>query len=418
MRGVLLAGAAGLVLALVERVVRPGPRVMRAVRATVALGVVAAALGGLGLAATNAGAIRADLDDRWQTFKSSDPVTQTTANRLGARYSDKRYDYWRVSMAMWREAPVRGAGAGSFEPVYASEKRHGRHARFPHDVWLRTLGETGLVGLGLLGGALIALVGGLLVAYRRADSAARAVTAMAFAAGGYVLLHASIDFLEEFPAIIAPALGLAVVALVAATARSRPAVDAAGPREGGDPQGPAVLGGEGPPARPSRGRRAAGGLGAAAGCLLLAAFLASLVAPYLSHRWVERAQATWREDRAGAVRDLDRAARVNPWSDDPHVTLGTIALVVGDERAARVGFARALRVERSWYPYFQLGLLDAQAGRFARAERRLARASLLNRDDDLIAEAREDVAARKRIDALAFTRRALRTSLDNAGGVG
>ena len=409
-RGVLVAALAGLALALLEGAVRPGRRAMRAIRASVALGLALAALGGASLAVANGPRIAADLGDRWQTFKSSDPRPQEKGPRLGARYSDKRYDYWRVSLAMWREDRLRGAGAGAFEPRYAAEKRHGRHARFPHDLWLRSLAETGGVGLGLLAGFLLVAMGGVLHAYRRADSRARGATAAALAVTVYFLLHASLDFLEEFPALVAPALAVPIVALVAGAAR---APVAAGPREPdeGEPFDP------GPDRRRRRVRRvrALGWVGAAG---LVAACLASLVFPYVSHRYVERAEATWRTDPAGAVRDLQRAARVNPWSVEPHVTLGTLAMALGAERAARRSFNRALEVERTWYPYLQLGLLDAQEGSFRRAERRLARAARLNREDELVQEARDAVADRERIDAMSFTQRMLQTSLDNAARVG
>jgi Tfp pilus assembly protein PilF len=151
---------------------------------------------------------------------------------------------------------------------------------------------------------------------------------------------------------------------------------------------------------------------------LAVACLASLVPPYLSHSYVERAQDTWRTDPAAAFRDLDRGARANPWSVQPHVTAGTMAMALGQERASRRAFNRALRVERTWYPYLQLGLLDAQERKFRRAERRLERASRLNREDDVVEEALELVEERERVNAMAFTRMMLRTSLDNAARVG
>jgi hypothetical protein len=269
------------------------------------------------------------------------------------------------------------------------------------------------VGLGLLLGFLAVALGGVLHAYRRADSRARAVIAAALALTAYFLLHASLDFLEEFPALVGPALALPIVAIVAGTAPARRAPDLAGPRE---PE-------EGEPFEPRRdGRwsraRAVRTLGWVAAAALVAACLASLVPAYLSHRYVERAQATWRTDPAGAVRDLERAALANPWSVQPHVTLGTLAMALGADRSARRSFNRALRVERTWYPYLQLGLLDAQAGSFRRAARRLERAARLNREDELVQEARDAVEDRKRIDAMGFTRRMLRTSLDNAARVG
>ena len=90
-----------------------------------------------------------------------------------------------------RAAPVAGRGAGTFELAWLEEQPIPESVLDAHSLYLETLAELGLVGLGLLA---LALAPPLLAAFRGASPAA---------AGGYVafLFHAGVEWDWEMPAV-------------------------------------------------------------------------------------------------------------------------------------------------------------------------------------------------------------------------
>jgi tetratricopeptide (TPR) repeat protein len=249
----------------------------------------------------------------------------------------------------------------------------------------------------LLVAVVIALVLGAFRAGREYGDLGRIGAAAALGVAAYFLVHDSLDWMDEFPALAIPALAFPL------------AVAALAPR-----------GRQGPPAseRPSRGvgtrrqmprprsslprLRTAWRPVAFVGAGLLAAV--ALVPPYFASRYVERAYATYRAQPDAALRDLNRASGLNPFSIEPLVAKGTIAINLGESQTARLAFADALRREQNWYPWLQLALLDAQAGQFATASASLARAARLDVNDQLIEEARREITHHQLIDPARFNR--------------
>jgi len=107
-----------------------------------------------------------------------------------ARGGDRAW-YWHVAWQEAAAAPVAGRGAGTFELAWLEEQPIPASVRDAHSLYLETLAELGVVGLGLL---VLALAPPLLVAFRGASAAA---------AGGYVafLFHAGVDWDWEMPAV-------------------------------------------------------------------------------------------------------------------------------------------------------------------------------------------------------------------------
>lgn len=112
-----------------------------------------------------------------------------------------------------------------------------------------------------------------------------------------------------------------------------------------------------------------------------------VLGPWLSLRYRDRASDSWRTNAHVAYRDLDRAAALSP---QPYVLQGVIALTRGDIAIAQAGFRRALDREDAWLSHFGLGVIAADAGDRATAERELAAATRLNRRDAVL----PDVAKR------------------------
>jgi O-antigen ligase len=369
-----LAAVAAALVAVADRLVRPSAPAVRAARLTTGILIALVLLGGLAAAGVNAGRIQDGASERWETFKSGEDTPPAPGARITASYSDQRYDYWRVALESFKGAPVAGIGAGAYEDAYSAERRHPKPSRYTHDLWLRVLAETGVVGLLLLMGFLASGLGAIAWLRRRRGGAEASIGAACLAGSAYFFVHSSFDWLDEFPALLGPAVALPLLAI-------------------------AVLGSDGsPPRLPRTVRR----IGWAGGALLAALAITSLVPPYLAHRYVERATAGWPRDPEGAFRDLERAARLNPIAPRPHLRAAGIALNLEDPARARREFRRSIEVDDNWYAHMELALLDGQAARWATAEAHIRRAGALNARDDVVTEAAASIRARKRVDPLAF----------------
>jgi hypothetical protein len=379
----LSAAAAGLitvVLRLIERRI-PTPGVNAYARRAGTAAVVVGLVIGAGLGAINADRIGDRIQRQWQEFKAGAGPT-SAGPRLFTTAPFQRYDYWRVAVGAFADAPVTGLGAGNFERRYTAERRFAKHSRYAHSIWFRLIAEYGVVGAALFTALLSCVLVGALSRWRRGAPGERGVIAAGLAVGVYFLFHASLDWLEEIPALAAPAIGLPFIVLALGTA-SRPNEV------------------------PRGGKRLAAMAAFLAGAAVAAA---SLVLPYASLRYVERARSEWNNPTA-AYRDLDRAAALNSISVEPTLTEGIIAVQAGQSWRARAAFENTLGIEEHWLPHFELALLTASEGRFDAARRELARAERLNAMDPMIEDVRSRVERKERIDPAAINRSILQGTL-------
>lgn len=281
----------------------------------------------------------------WSDFthnKHAQPRTIHLASGLGT----SRYDVWRVALDQFAAHPLTGTGADNFIAAYLRHRRTTEVARYPESVEIRTLSETGIVG------ALLGL-GFLAVVLWRAVAGARRSPgdglALACLAGGlYWLVHASVDWFWEIPALTAPALVLLAFAGAA----------------------------EGSPAR-ERGvsRRVA-----LAGAALVAVLAATLAVPWIAVRLTDRAVALAGGARAYAL--LHEAARLDPLSEQPALAEATLAANAGDRpREVRALHAASARDPADWYPWFMLGIVAGREHRPAAARALLARAHRMSPRD-------------------------------------
>jgi O-antigen ligase/polysaccharide polymerase Wzy-like membrane protein len=156
-----------------------------------------------------------------------------TAAELGAgasaqrltTVSSNRYEYWRVGVAAFADHPLQGLGAGGFRVEWLKERPITEAARDTHSLEVEMAAELGLVGLL----AFAAMIGGAAVAARRALQRRPALAAGGVAACVVWLVHASIDWDWQLPAVTLPAVALtgALIALAedpAGAPRPAPAV--------------------------------------------------------------------------------------------------------------------------------------------------------------------------------------------------
>jgi O-antigen ligase len=138
-----------------------------------------------------------------------------------ASVESRRYDYWRVGLDAYGHHPVRGIGAGGFRVEWLRERPVRGGALEVHSLPLEMLVELGLPGL--LGFGL--MLGGLAVAGRRAVRRAPCLAPGACAVTTVWILHASIDWDWQLPAVTLPAVIAAGLLIAAAEQPERVATE-------------------------------------------------------------------------------------------------------------------------------------------------------------------------------------------------
>jgi hypothetical protein len=276
--------------------------------------------------------------------RGGEPSLQAQGARFGVNLGSNRGDFWRVSIDEAEDNPLLGAGAGGFRFTYLQHRDSPITPEDPHSVEMLMLSELGLPGLAaFIAFVAAAAIGGL--RSRRLGPSAAALVAGGLTCGAYWLMQASLDWFWSYPALTAPIIGV----LGAAVAPSALALE--------------PLGG-----RPWRR--------AAAALAVVAAFLAAPL--FLSERYTDRALGDWRTDPEKAFRDLDRAADLDPFDEEPLLTKGAIALQLDRPQTAIDAFeaARARAPDNYAVHYFLAKALEPTDP--AAAERELGQALELN----------------------------------------
>jgi tetratricopeptide (TPR) repeat protein len=348
----LSTGALLVIGALVGFMDRPGRTDRRAQllagrRRTV---VAAFAAGGVLVALVAAAGVMSLTDGSGREGMNSGAPSALGSSRFRDGLETGRYDLWRVAAGEVADHPLLGVGADNFAVDFAEERRTREEPLYPHSLFLRSFSQTGLVGgalfLGFIGAALVTA----LRRHRRSDALANAVASASVVSAAYWLVHGSIDWLWETPALAASALALLGLAFGLGQPRPRPL---------------------------SMPQRSIAALAAAG--VLFAAAAGSYTLPGLAAFEVERAVQAWPEAPDRAFSRLQRARRLNPLSERPDVVAGALAQRAGQPDRARMAFERVLeRNPDEWYAHLQLALLDAADGRRGQALAHLERARSLN----------------------------------------
>jgi hypothetical protein len=314
------------------------------------------------------------VDNAWTNFKNGTGAGDGSSH-FTSLYGTNRYDFWRVSLRQFKKHPITGSGVENFTVDYVRERRSNEEPTTPHSLEIRMLSQTGLIGSALF----LAFLAAALAATRARglDPLRSGLIGACLASVAYWLVHGSVDWFWELPALGAAAfalLGLAASLASSDRYTSEPSV--------------------------ATRRR----LGAA---LVVSALLvsASYVPPWLSARDVEIASQSWRSDPAKAYRLLDQARSLNRLDENPDLVAGAIAARRHEYERMRLAYARALeRNSLSWYAYLELGLAETLTGRREAAIAHLARARQLNPREPLIRQALAKVRAGERVDPEAINR--------------
>lgn len=346
----------------------PAPRPSAAHRrlvAMIATGLAVLAVCAGALAATHGHPFRF-IERQWNGF--SHPTTAAT----GSHFTDVgsgRYDFWRVSLDAFRSHPIGGLGQDNFADYYITRRHTAEEPAWTHSLELRLLVHTGIVGFLLFTVFLVAAIAAALRARRRRGLEAM-VAGAALLPLVVWLIHGSIDWFWEIPALTGPALGCLAMAC-ALGARDGAAVAAVSEPEVRATSRPAV--------------RAAT---VAAGVLALITAVVVLGLPYLAVREESVASDLRQSDPAKALSDLNTAGDLNPLSAVPGRVAGTIALEVGQYTTADARFGQAIDRERGgWYSWLGQGLAASALGHRALARHDFEVAAAINPREPVIHEA-------------------------------
>src|SRR5919201_3655847 len=225
------------------------------------------------------------LDARVHEFTSQANVSEGP-RRVTSFSSNHRWAWWKESWSSFLDHPLNGTGAGSFVLVHRPRRSTSLDVTTePHNVPLQFLGETGIVGFLLFGGAVVAAALGIRATLRRLDEDDRpAALALALGALAY-LLWSVVDFDWDYVAVTGPAFFLVGVLLAA-----------------------------GRPIRLRRGAVARRPLWATGAVLVALAAALSLLSPWFSQQRLEASLAAYQHRNIGAAL---AAARDAPSYDPP-----------------------------------------------------------------------------------------------------
>ena len=309
-----------------------------------------------------------------------------------------RYDYWRVALHAFERHPIGGLGQDNFGDYYLTLRKTGEEPSWTHSLELRLLAHTGIVGFLLFGGFLVAALKAAARTRRHGDADARLLAGALLLPLVVWLIHGSLDWFWEVPALTGPALGFLgaagglgtalgiAPALGAAPAGVPRAVPAEVPETSAEPP----LAPEPPPARPRR--RVPRFVAIAVGLVVLACLTVVLAFPYLSAHEVQVASRADATNPSAALDDLRLAAKLNPLSSDPGRLAGAIALRNGRWTLALRQFRKSLSAEPGgWFSWLGAGLAESALGEPEQAHRDFAVARRINARQPAVQDALQRV---------------------------
>ena len=268
-----------------------------------------------------------------------------------------RWQFWSSAVDQWRQTPVWGDGAGSFESWWAHHGSIALFVRDAHSLYLETLGELGVVGVTLVVSFVVLGLGAGAFHAVRATGDVRVFAAAATGVFAAYATAAGLDWVWELTAV--SIVGVASLAL------------AVGPASAGLRAVAAET-----PARSVRRR-----VGVAVAAILLALVLVFAQAiPLFAQREIGRSQAAARRgDLSDALAAAKRARNIQPWAATPYLQLALVSEEAGALPSARAWIGMAIARDRSdWRLWLASARIDTRLGRVQAAERSLRRAVELN----------------------------------------
>ena len=351
----LLCAVAGAAYGLLAYVVPAPPRASRAFSTAFAAVLVLVAI---------AAVIAVHPVRRYEHFKEIPPelTGASVQEHLFSTSGNGRWQWWTSAVDEWQTRPVVGRGAGSYEAWWAEHASIPAFVRDAHSLYLETLGELGLVGLGLL---LAFLVSCLVTGARRLAGRTegdRAAVAALLALVAAFLFEAGIDWMWELTAVSVVAVFALGLLTGPATERELTGLQAAEARRG----------------RPL--------LRIALAAIAFGLIVAEAI-PLLANMEVRRSQEAVVSGNLGEALDRAQSARsIQPWAASPYLQLALVQELGGRNDEAERSIETALANDRSdWRLWLVAARLQTKAGDIAAARASLAKARQLNPKSELFA---------------------------------
>jgi hypothetical protein len=192
--------AAGLRVALMRLEARTLARPWRAPLSRRALAGAGVAAVVVAAAVAVAAGLPGKVADEAHSFGTGSFVPQTgdARDRLGSVHSSGRPQVWSAALDAFASEPLHGTGAGTFKLSWQARRPTPQEITDAHSLYFETLSELGVVGALLLA---VVLLTPLAVAARRLTGPERHAHAAFVAAGVALLVHASVDWDWEMPAL-------------------------------------------------------------------------------------------------------------------------------------------------------------------------------------------------------------------------
>ncbi len=325
-----------------------GRRLITVARRSLAAGLVLAVAGGAVYAVGSGKVTRG-----WHQFTRNAPVATSGVERFG-QLGSGRYDIWRVAMNSFTAHPLGGIGQDNFAEAYVASRRTSEEPSWVHSLELRLLTHTGLVGFALFAAFIVFAIG----AYRRAASGAdrrmRLVLAAALVPAAVWLIHGSLDWFWEVPALSLPAFAFLGAAVALEPDRSE---------------------------RPSR----IPGLALVAGAAVALLFFGSA---YIGERALSSARSSAASNPGQALTDTRLAAQLEPYSSAPQALAAGIELRAGNSAQALHYASTGLsRDPGSWVLWLEDGLAKGASGNTTLAREAYERAHALDPAEPVVAMA-------------------------------
>jgi O-antigen ligase len=95
----------------------------------------------------------------YETLVSNSNQPEDTGQRLTSISLGYREDYWRVGWEAWKEHPLTGTGAGTFQYTWLENRPNSQGVKQVHNLYLEQGTETGVFAFLALVGFVVAIVG-------------------------------------------------------------------------------------------------------------------------------------------------------------------------------------------------------------------------------------------------------------------
>jgi hypothetical protein len=284
-----------------------------------------------------------------------------------------RWQFWTAAVDQWRDHPLVGQGAGTYESWWAEHASFSYFVRNAHSLYLEVLGELGIVGFALVVSLAVVGIGVGVRRTLRLEGEMRMTAAALTSVFAAYAVAVGFDWLWELTAVT-------VVALVALGLISGPSTTVLGIAR-------AVRPGD-VPDWTARHRAPIVIVVVLTFWLLLAAQASTL----LSDREIARSQdAVSRGDLSEATIAAEAARNIEPWAATPFLQLALISEAAGDLTQARIWSGEAIeRNRKDWRLWLVAARIEAKLGRMSAAEDSLRTAISLNPRSPLFARLLDD----------------------------